>query len=117
MSAFVQTFESPWYILFFISLVTLLLFALCLFLPDSLETNEFATLRDANEIEFILAYKLAHPEEDIDELTFKLSFRDHCRIKAKSILKGLSEPLVFRFYAFLLLSGLVPSFGDFFYYF
>lgn len=70
-----------------------------LYLPDSVETNEYSVDPDLSDLE-------------------NQSFLQVLKKKLKVIYENLKEPLNKKFYFFLIAQGLIiPSFGDFEYFF
>lgn len=78
-------------------------------------------MKDPNEEAFrqSLRYSLASDTDPEDSTTLEpsLGLKDLFKIKLKTTKEGIQVPIVKRFYMYLLLAGLMPSFNNFLYYF
>lgn len=88
------------------------------FIPDDIETNKFATMVDEAEHKFIMEIaqqqNIHHEAGEIPSIPFCTMLR----FRFKTLKKGVMNPLVLKFYIYLLLSGFFqPDFGNFGYYF
>ena len=113
-SAYLEEYYTPYHVFFLSSsLIFVVAFASC-FLSDELETNKYATMLDTTEQEY---RSRGSGQDSAIPRARKLGCCEITKIRLESLKEAVKEPVVQKFYLFLILQGFMPDFSEFNYFF